>query len=137
MSIATAGNDSDDDLKEELEEKQWQHKGMAAQSQQNIKDFVNNDDNNVRGICIDFQQTLPLPRLSTSVAYYKRKLWVYNLCIHNIKTNTSKFYVWDEATGGRGSDEIASCIKLWIDEKLEIQWPGRFQWQLQRPEQEH
>lgn len=77
-------------------------------------------DNNpeVRCICLGLQQTQPVPRLSTSVAYYKRKLWLYNLCIHDLKKNESKFYLWDEMNGGRGSAEIVSCMSKWIDEEL-------------------
>lgn len=41
---------------------------------------------------------------------------MYNLCIHNVKTNTSKSFVWDETKCGRGSIEIVSCRKLWLDE---------------------
>ena len=72
----------------------------------------------IRAICVDLQQTLPMPKLSASVAYYKRKMWTYNLCIHNLKTNTSTMYIWDETQTKRGSCEVASCIKHWVDTEL-------------------
>ena len=91
------------------------HMKFAKEGLAVLSDLANDDDPDTRCICIDLQQTLPLPRLTTSVAYYKRKLWVYNLCIHDLKKNKSKFYVWDETNGGRGSAEIASCLSKWIE----------------------
>ena len=38
----------------------------------------------VRNVAMDLQQTLPCPRLSVGIAYYLRKLWVYNFCILDI-----------------------------------------------------
>lgn len=39
---------------------------------------------------------------------------MYNFCITDLKTGKSRFYVWDEVTGGRGSIEILSCLDKWI-----------------------
>lgn len=61
-------------------------------------------------ICFDLQQALPTPKLSCGPAFYKRKLWTYNLCIHDNGNNKSFMYVWPETIAGRGSNEIASCL---------------------------
>ena len=66
-------------------------------------------------VCIDLQQTIPCPKLSVGSAYYKRKLWLYNFCIHNLKSGISSMYLWDETVAGRGSIEIASCLNKWRD----------------------
>lgn len=76
-----------------------------------MKDLAKDEDEEVRVICLDLQQALPVPRLATNIAYYERKLCCYNLCIHDVIANVSKFYVWSEVTGGRGSSDIATCIK--------------------------
>lgn len=96
-----------------------EHLDKAKRGQQLLKSLAADSDPAVRCICLDLQQTLPVPRLSTSVAYYKKKLWIYNLCIHDLKKNENKFYVWDEVTGGRGSVEIASCILKWLNAEFE------------------
>ncbi|KAK4320631.1 hypothetical protein Pmani_008514 [Petrolisthes manimaculis] len=67
-------------------------------------------------ICMDLQQTLVTPRLTTNVAYYKRKIWTYNFGIHDL-TGAARplLYVWNEAVAKRGSCEIASCLIHYIE----------------------
>ena len=72
----------------------------------------------VRNVAMDLQQTLPCPRISTGVAYYLRKLWVYNFCVYDLQKSLGNMFVWDETDGARGSDEIASCLLKW----LQMQW---------------
>lgn len=67
-------------------------------------------------ICMDLEQTWPCPKLSVGSAYYKRKLWLYNFCVHDIPKNESYMYIWEENVAARGSIEIASCLIKWIDD---------------------
>ena len=62
----------------------------------------------------DLQKTKALPYLSTSEAYYKRQLSIYNLGIHDCGTGDGFFNFWHEATASRGPAEIASCIWHWL-----------------------
>ena len=48
--------------------------------------------------------------LSTSITFYKRNLWTYNLGVHDCKTDKGHMYLWHEALASRGSCEIGSCI---------------------------
>ncbi|XP_050704971.1 uncharacterized protein LOC126990393 [Eriocheir sinensis] len=89
------------------------HKAEADEAQNLMKIWKNNDDDDVRAVAVDLQQTLPTPRLSAGISYYKRKMWTYNLCIFNLKTEKSTMYVWNESVAKRGSVEIASCLKDW------------------------
>lgn len=67
----------------------------------------------------DLQRTLPLPYLSTSEAYYKRKLWFYNLCIYDELKKQAFNYVWHEGIASRGAQEVGSCLIKHFQENLD------------------
>lgn len=58
----------------------------------------------------DLQKALPFPKISTSVAYYKRNLYVYNLGVHSFNSGEASMYMWDETEGGRGSQDISAVV---------------------------
>nr|XP_033325321.1 uncharacterized protein LOC117219890 [Megalopta genalis] len=62
----------------------------------------------------DLEEALAFPKLTTSVAYYKRNLYVYNFGCHEFSKNISHMFVWPETEGSRGSQEISSCLIKYI-----------------------
>lgn len=68
-------------------------------------------------ITIDMQQTMPLPKITTSKAFYLRQLWFYNFGIHIIAKNTEKacFCTWTEDMANRGSLETCSSLFRYIE----------------------
>ncbi|XP_050507501.1 uncharacterized protein LOC126885115 isoform X1 [Diabrotica virgifera virgifera] len=70
------------------------------------------NDNTVCYITMDLQQTMPLPKITTSKAFYLRQIWLYNLGIHVVTVNgqRSVFQTWTEDVAGRGSSELGSCL---------------------------
>jgi hypothetical protein len=73
-------------------------------------DNASNSDNKTVVLTFDLQKTLETPSLSTSVAYYKRQLWTYNLCIYDEGKKQAFMYVWSENVASRGGQEIGSCL---------------------------
>lgn len=48
--------------------------------------------------------------------FYKRQFSTYNYCIFNGATSVGAMYVWNESIGNRGSDEVASCLLLYVEQ---------------------
>ncbi|KAK3701305.1 hypothetical protein RRG08_066797 [Elysia crispata] len=59
----------------------------------------------------DFQQNLPAPSISAGDMFYSRMFWTYNFGIHDCKTGDVLMHLWCEAEAGRGSSEVASCLR--------------------------
>ena len=119
LSVEIQVAKSKDDVKatEDLEAALMRHKDLARTAQKLLKDEGLGKDNfeGRRVISIDLQQTLPVPKLPVNVAYYKRKVWLYNFCVYDITKNQPYMFLWDEAQAMRGPNEIGSCINKWLD----------------------
>lgn len=108
---------SDEQQRLQYERQLELHQRRAEAGQTNIKHQTTRakNDPNYHVITFDLQQALPTPRLSTGPMFYKRKIWTYNLSVHNCGTGVGHFFVWDETKAKRGSDEIVSCLKKYFE----------------------
>lgn len=98
-----------------LEADQNAHLLRQKVAQQMMEGYKGNTDESIEVICVDLQQALPTPKLTCNSQYYKRKMWTYNLGIHNIKNGKATMYVWDETIAKRGSCEIASFLTHYLE----------------------
>ncbi|XP_045491096.1 uncharacterized protein LOC123690980 [Colias croceus] len=76
------------------------------------------DKENANGKCIiavyDLQAVMPCPRGDVSNFYYISKLNVLNLTIYELGSKDVNCYVWHEGEGGRGVNEIGSCVLSYL-----------------------
>lgn len=68
------------------------------------------EDDTARCYSFDMQQCLPTPFLNTSVSFYKRQLWTFNLTMHETSSKDVTCYMWNETDGGRGANQVGTCI---------------------------
>ena len=100
-----------DDLKIHMAEANKQQKLLSHFEKSCIEDGPYHE---WRTICIDLQQTLPVPRLNNQSSYYKSKVCLYNCCIFDLNRNTANCYLWDETMALKGSNEVNSCLLKWF-----------------------
>lgn len=101
---------ADDDIaKKNFETQRDQHQSKADSARENLQNDARKIDS-AYIITFDLQKALAFPKLTTSVAYYKRNLYVYNFGIHCFNNCTGYMNVWDETEGGRGSQDTAACL---------------------------
>ncbi|KAL5246209.1 hypothetical protein ACI65C_013617 [Semiaphis heraclei] len=105
--------ETNEELKNKLKTEKQLHlsKAEVFYTELKQKTIESKDPNNkCEVLSFDYQQNMPLPHIPSGDVYYKRQLWVYNFCIHSGKTEKSYFYMYDEATGRKGQNEVINFL---------------------------
>ena len=95
-------------MKADMEKHLSDHKGIR-QLKEMHKDR-SKGDKHFEAFVFDLEEVLPTPKVNCSLWYYKRKVSTYNLSWYELGSSEVTCNVWNEATAGRGSNEISSCI---------------------------
>jgi hypothetical protein len=66
-------------------------------------------------ITFDYEKNLPLPVTSTSAEYFLSQLWIYNFCIHDLRSSKAHMFVYSEHFAAKSSNEVVSCLKYYIE----------------------
>lgn len=103
--------------RQRLEERHNAHLEEAEQLQKMMKKDIENSKNDpdLETLTYDMQKTLSIPRLPTNIVYYLRQFNFYNLGIHIGSTNKGIFNVWLENEASKGTQEVGSCLKKFVD----------------------
>jgi hypothetical protein len=105
-SVCDVGHDDDHDVRQK----------QAYAAQKVDKNAARTSSDTVY-CTFDLQKTLPLPKLSTSVAFYLRQVWLYNLGVHALREDKEQayFHIWTEDEGHRGCEEILSGVLAFLE----------------------
>lgn len=122
----TEYKNADENQKQELEERHNEHlenkehvrENKMADKEKAVKD-MKDKDNQFSAAVFDMQAVLPCPNGNTSIFFYKRKLSVHNFTIYDLAPKQGHCNMWDETEAGRGANEIASCLYIYLKEKAE------------------
>lgn len=104
-----AANNND---KEEIQQEIDTHHKMADQAylMKNEDKILSQTNSNIACYAFDLQQCLPTPYVNSSKSFYKRQLWTYNLTMHRMDSSYVNCFMWHEAEGARGANQIAICL---------------------------
>ena len=80
------------------------------------KDKAKNDSE-ICSIAFDLEKILTTPKAEIGPLYYMSKLCVWNFTVFELHTHQGHCNIWNETIGCRGSNEIASFLYKFIQEK--------------------
>ncbi len=80
---------------------------------------IENKNNKIAIICVDFQKNFYLPITKVSIEYYSRQLSLHNFCVHDMKTSKSLMFMYTENFALKGPNETISFINFYIKNKIE------------------
>ncbi|CAH0564506.1 unnamed protein product [Brassicogethes aeneus] len=118
IKLETAIRNNDDEQRTILSTTLNLHKSRAKAMQDLLKS--EKELSRLKGskklvISFDLQQAMPIPKLTTGPAFYCRKIWLYNLGIHDCTAEQGYMYLWSEDKAKRGADEIASVLLKFLN----------------------
>nr|CAH7758580.1 unnamed protein product [Callosobruchus chinensis] len=97
-------------------------KYKLAFEKQKIDRALATENQHICYVTVDLQQTMPLPKLTTSKAFYLRQMWFYNFGVHAVTAagHQAYFFNWTEDLASRGSVEIGSCILRFVQQLRDL-----------------
>lgn len=93
------------------------HKRRASKFFSKAKEITEKcqeDGSTIMGLSFDYMQNLPLPVVPVQEVFYFRQLWVYEFCVHNMKTAKATFYSYHEGQALKGPNEVTSFLNDYI-----------------------
>lgn len=89
------------------------HKRRAKQFYTALKKVASNKDDVAIGF--DYMQNPQLPLIFVEELFYLQHLWVNIFCIHDLKTNKVKLYIYHEEIANKAIYEVCSFLLNYIN----------------------
>ena len=118
VCLTCSAFDKNDRKTEDMKLKQENHRkeiNAIRTYRDDIKKHIDTDKT-IALAAFDLEEVLPLPKTNEGDIYYSRQLKNYNLCVYGYHDKTGHNNLWNETKAKRGSNEIASCVKTYLDD---------------------
>lgn len=92
------------------------HKRRAKKFYNTLKDTIKecHDRDDMVGLVFDYMQNVHLPHIPVQEVFYKTQLTVNVFCIHNLKTQSSFFYIYHEGQANKGPNDVCTFLLDYI-----------------------
>lgn len=84
-----------------------------------MKNDRNENADSVLSLVFDYMMNIPLPKTPVQEAFYLRQLTVSVFCVHNIRTNKARMYVYHEQEGRRSPNKVCTFLMDAISQEME------------------
>ena len=94
--------EEDPTAKQQLQLERQLHHCKAEGAYQQLKEdtALCRSSTEIDMVTFDLEQSLPTPKLSTNVVFYKRQMWTYNLGVHDCSNDKGYMFMWPESIRG-------------------------------------
>lgn len=105
-----------DNAKRNVAAEKMVHSRRAKKFYKAMDEASKNKDDDTVALAFDYMQNLPLPHIPVQEVFYMRQLWVNVFSLHDLKTNSSKLYVYHEGEANKGPDEVCSMLLKYFND---------------------
>ncbi|CAH2012872.1 unnamed protein product [Acanthoscelides obtectus] len=122
IKLDIAKSNNDDKEEQRLTTFLNSHKIRSKAMQDLLKLETERSENttNVYVISFELQQAMPIPKLTTGPAFYCRKVYLYNLEVHDYTAEQGHMFLWTENQANRGSDDVACVLFKFLKDKKDV-----------------
>jgi len=96
------------------------HKKRAKKFYTELNTAKENKDDDTVVLCFDYMSNLPLPNIPVQEVFYMRQLWVNIFCVHDVKTNQAKMYMYHEGEARKSPNEVCSFLLHYFENCIHV-----------------
>lgn len=94
------------------------HQRRARKFSTTLKEASENEDDDVLALAFDYMQNEPLPMIPVQEVFYLGQQCVNIFGIHNLRTNTAKFFLYHEGEAHKSPNEVCSFLLNYFEDDV-------------------